>query len=73
MNFNNIRNVGYPQHNKDAVPRSFVDNIEKTIIEKIDKRKQLITVHARYCGPLKKRRIPIYNLVVLILKIVRKL
>ena len=53
MNFNNIRNVGYPQHNEDAVPRSFVDNMIKTIIEKIDKRKQLIAVHARYCGPLK--------------------
>ena len=54
MNFNNIRNVGYPQHNEDAVPRSFVDNIVKTLKEKIDKRKQLIAVHARYCGPLKK-------------------
>ena len=54
MNFNNIRNVGYPQHNEDAVPRSFVDDMAKTIIEKIDKRKQLITVHARYCGPIKK-------------------
>ena len=54
MNFNNIRNVGYPQHNEDAVPRSFVDDIVKTMIEKIDKRKQLIAVHARYCGSLKK-------------------
>ena len=54
MNFNNIRNVGYPQHNEDAVPRSFVDNMIKTIEEKINKRKQLIAVHARYCGPLKK-------------------
>ena len=41
-------------HNIDAVPRSFVDEMVKTIEEKIDKRKQLITVHARYCGPIKK-------------------
>ena len=54
MNFNNIRNVGYPKHNEDAVPRSFVDDMVKTIKEKIDKRKQLITVHARYCGSIKK-------------------
>ena len=52
MNFNNIRNVGYPQHNEDAVPRSFVDNMIKAVEEKINKRKQLIVVHARYCGPL---------------------
>ena len=54
MNFHNIRNVGYPKHTEDAVPRSFVDDMIKTIEEKINKRKQLITVHARYCGPLKK-------------------
>ena len=53
MNFNNIRNVGYPQHNEDAVPRSFVDNMVKEVEEKIDKRKHLIAVHAKYCGPLK--------------------
>ena len=54
MNFHNIRNVGYPKHSEDAVPRSFVDEMVKTIEEKINKRKQLITVHARYCGPLKE-------------------
>ena len=58
MNFNNIRNVGYPQHNEDAVPRSFVDDIEKTIIEKMGKLPQLIAVHARYCGPLKEGEYP---------------
>ena len=52
MNFNNIRNVGYPQHNEDAVPRSFVDDMAKTIIEKIDKRKQLITASASFHGDL---------------------
>ena len=58
INFNNIRNVGYPQHNEDAVPRSFVDNMIKAVEEKINKRKQLIAVHARYCGPLKKGEYP---------------
>ena len=54
MNFNNIRNVGFPKHNEDAVPRSFVDSMIKEVEEKINKRKQLIAVHARYCGSLKK-------------------
>ena len=54
MNFHNIRNVGVPKHTEDAVPRSFVDGKIKEVEEKIDKRKQLIAVHARYCGVLKK-------------------
>ena len=54
MNFNNIRNVGYPKHTEDAVPRSFVDDMVKEVEEKIEKRNQLIAVHARYCGVLKK-------------------
>ena len=54
MNFNNIRNVGYPKHTEDAVPRSFVDNMIKEVEEKINKRKQLIVVNTRYCGLLKK-------------------
>ena len=33
MNFNNIRNVGLPKHNEDAVPRSFVDNMIKEVKE----------------------------------------
>ena len=53
MNFNNIRNVGLPNHEADAVPRSFVDDMVKEVEEKINKRKQLIAVHARYCGVLK--------------------
>ena len=40
MNFNNIRNVGYPKHNEDAVPRSFVDDMVKTVEEKIQKIKE---------------------------------
>ena len=54
MNFHNIRNVGLPKDEADAVPRRFVDNIVKELEEKIGKRKHLIAVHARYCGPLKK-------------------
>ena len=42
MNFNNIRNVGYPKHSEDAVPRSFVDDIVKTIEEKMIKVKERI-------------------------------
>ena len=33
MNFNNIRNVGYPKHTEDAVPRSFVDSMIKEVEE----------------------------------------
>ena len=33
MNFNNIRNVGLPRHNEDAVPRSFVDEEIKEVKE----------------------------------------
>ena len=54
MNFNNIRNVGLPNHEADAVPRSFVDDMIKEVEEKINKRKQLIAVNTRYCGLLKK-------------------
>ena len=58
MNFNNIRNVGLPQHSEDAVPRSFLDGEIRAVEEKIKKRKQLITVHARYCGPLEEGDYP---------------
>ena len=58
MNFHNIRNVGLPKDEADAVPRSFVDNMIKEVEEKINKRKQLIAVHARYCGPLKEGDYP---------------
>ena len=51
MNFNNIRNLGFPKHEADAVPRRFVEN---SIITAEEKRKHLIVVHARYCGELKK-------------------
>ena len=54
MNFNNIRNVGLPNHEADAVPRSFVDDMVKEVEKKIKKRKQLITVSTYYCGDLIK-------------------
>ena len=54
MNFNNIRNVGYPKHTEDAVPRSFVDDMVKEVEEKLNKRKHLITVSTYYCGDLIK-------------------
>ena len=52
MNFNNIRNVGLPQHSEDAVPRSFMEDMIKAVEEKIDKRKHLITANANYHGDL---------------------
>ena len=58
MNFHNIRNVGLPKDEADAVPRRFVDSMIKEVEEKINKRKQLIAVHARYCGPLKEGDYP---------------
>ena len=57
MNFNNVRNLGLPKDESDAVPRRFVDSEILTVeekIKKLEKTKHLIAVHARYCGPLKK-------------------
>ena len=56
MNFNRVRNIPYPHHNEDAVPRSFVENMVKEVEEKINKH--LIAVHAKYCGPLKSSDFP---------------
>ena len=58
MNFNNIRNLGLPKHEADAVPKRFVDSMIKEVEEKINKRKHLIAVHARYCGPLEEGDYP---------------
>ena len=54
MNFHNIRNVGLPKDESDAVPRNYLDSEILAVKEQINKRKQLITVYARYCGFLKK-------------------
>ena len=58
MNFNNIRNLGLPKDEADAVPRRFVDGEIRAVEEKINKRKHLIAVHAKYCGPLKSADFP---------------
>ena len=58
MNFNNIRNVGYPQNNADAVPKNFVDNMigslkettEKTIVDALTRLGKILT------DGLKKRK-----------------
>ena len=55
MNFNNIRNVGNPKDETDAVPRRFVDDMVKAVEEKIIKeRKHLIVANASYHGDLIK-------------------
>ena len=40
MNFNNIRNLGLPKDESDAVPRRFVENMVKEVEEKIQKIKE---------------------------------
>ena len=58
MNFNNIRNVGLPNHEEDAVPRSFVDEEIKTVIKRVENQfkelNQLVSVCGSYYGNLKK-------------------
>ena len=58
MNFNNIRNVGYPQHNEDAVPRSFVDEMVKTTLGQVQNQfkqlNQLVSVSGSCYERLKK-------------------
>ena len=57
MNFNNIRNVGYPKNNEDAVPRSFVESEINTVIKRVQNQfkelNQLVSVCATYYGKLK--------------------
>ena len=40
MNFNNIKNVGLPKDESDAVPRRFVDDVVKEVEEKVKKVKE---------------------------------
>ena len=62
MNFNNIRNVGYPKHNEDAVPRSFVDEEIKTVMKRVEiqfkELNQLISVSGSFYGNLKQNDYP---------------
>ena len=58
MNFNNIRNVGYPKHTEDAVPRSFVDEEIKTTLGQVQNQfkllNQLVSISGSFYGRLKK-------------------
>ena len=58
MNFNNIRNVGLPNHEADAVPRSFVDEEIKTVMKRVENQfkelNQLVSVCGSYYGGLKQ-------------------
>ena len=58
MNFNNIRNVGLPNHEADAVPRSFVDEEIKTIMKYVFNQfkelNHLVSVCGSFYGRLKK-------------------
>ena len=58
MNFHNIRNVGLPKDESDAVPRRFVDSMIKEVDEKIGKLPHIIAVNTRYCGVLKNGEYP---------------
>ena len=62
MNFNNIRNVGTPKHNEDAVPRSFVENMVKTTMKRVENRfkelNQLVSVCGSFFGLLKVNDYP---------------
>ena len=57
MNFNNIRNVGLPNHEADAVPRSFVDEEIKTVMKRVEiqfkELNQLVSVSGSFYGSLK--------------------
>ena len=57
MNFNNIRNVGYAQHNADAVSKSFVDDIINSLKESTNKKivDTLRTLGKMLSNGLKKR------------------
>ena len=62
MNFNNVRNLGLPRHESDAVPRKFVDEEIKTVIKRVQNQfnvlNQLISVCGSFYGNLKKNDYP---------------
>ena len=62
MNFNNIRNVGTPKHNEDAVPRSFVDGeistVKKWVYNQFNELNQLVSVSGSFYGLLKVNDYP---------------
>ena len=58
MNFSNIRNVGNPTHEADAVPNIFVDTIINSLKESTDKKilDTMTTLAKMLTGGLKKRK-----------------
>ena len=60
MNFNNIRNVGLPNHEADAVPRSFVDEEIKTAMKRVENQfkelNQLVSVGGSFHGRLRQNK-----------------
>ena len=60
MNFNNIRNVGLPNHEADAVPRSFVDEEIRTVKKRVDiqfkELNQLVSVGGSFYDLLKQNK-----------------
>ena len=62
MNFNNVRNVGLPKDEADAVPRRFIDNeiltIKKYIREQFKELNQLVSVSGSFYGLLEINEYP---------------
>ena len=58
MNFNKLLNLQKPTEPYDAATKDYVDYVEKEIKEKLEKKKQIIAVHANYCGPLEEGDYP---------------
>ena len=55
MEGNKIFSLPEPEQDNEPATKKYVDDLQtQNVDEKINKRKQLIAVHARYCGPLKK-------------------
>ena len=56
MNFNNIRNVGLPKHEADAVPKSYLDSEILTTLKRVENRlkefNQLVSVCGSFHGNL---------------------
>ena len=50
MDFNNIRNVGLPKHNEDAVPRSFVDSKINTVMKRVQNQFKELNQLVSVCG-----------------------
>ena len=57
MNFNNIRNVGLPKDEADAVPKRFVDSMIKEVEEKIKKKKTINSSSCKILWTFRRRRL----------------